>query len=835
MGDTPRPGLGEQLRRLRTRAGLSQEALAERAGLTVKGISALDRGERQHPYPHTFRALVAALQLSEAEEQELLAAIPRRKMPAVSEQREPAAANLRQAPPRPQRPLIGRDADVVAVGRLLLQAPGRLLTLTGPGGVGKTSLALAVASEVAAQFADGATVVDLSPLDDATLVVPAIAAALDIRSAGGEPTRETLYRALCESHRLVVLDNVEHVLAAAPELAALLDACPRVFIFATSRAPLRLRDEQLFPLAPLGLPAPDAEAAAEIVARSPAVQLFLRAAQQAAPDFALNDANAATLAAICRRLDGLPLAIELAAARVRLLGVASLLARLDHALQLLVGGARDLPARQQTMRGTIGWSYTLLEPAEQARFRRLAVFAGSWTLDAAEAVARDLDSNALDGLTALVDHALVVVEPIGSDVRYRLLETVHAFAAERLREADEEAARERHCAYYAEMLGAHREGLLSGPMYEHWQTLAPDLDNIRAAWAWAVRQRRHQELAQMGQGVQTIAEVRGLFGESVVRFREAVEALREAARGGDDPAIVWSLGQLLSLYGIRLARDGQMADAEARLREGLSLLEAREDLLVRAGTLAWLAYVVSLRGGYAEARRLFSRSMDLADAYGDRFFLAFSATHLALVAVLEGADDALALAEAGLAQWRASPHPRGTSSGLWVLSCAQLARGDLAGAEASAGASRAASEAVQDRWGTGRAVLQLGLVALARGDNPAARVRLEESLSLAHELREPWLQGRALVALGALAQSAGRPAEARARFDEALEIGQLASLAPLTLSAQCGLAELLAADDAAAADALLAAIIADPAAEHTTRERARALVQRTNARSHIPV
>jgi ATP/maltotriose-dependent transcriptional regulator MalT len=350
-----------------------------------------------------------------------------------------------------------------------------------------------------------------------------------------------------------------------------------------------------------------------------------------------------------------------------------------------------------------------------------------------------------------------------------------------------------------------------------------------------VRQRRHEELAEMGQGVQTIAEVRGLFGESVARFHEAVEALRGAARVGGEPAIAWSLGQLLSLYGIRLARAGQLAESEARLREGLSLLEAREDLLVRTGTLAWLAYVVSMRGGYAEARALFGRSMGLAGAYRHPFFLAFSATYLALVAVLEGADDALALAEVGLAQWRVSPHPRGTSSGLWVLSCAQFVRGDLASAEASAEASRGASEAVQDRWGAGRAALQLGLVALARGDNAAARERLEESLTLSRELREPWLEGRALVALGALAQTEGRPAEAGARLNEALAIGQRANLAPLTLSAQCGLAELLTVDDPAAAEVLLAAIIADPATEHTTRKRAKALLHRTNARSHAPL
>jgi predicted ATPase/transcriptional regulator with XRE-family HTH domain len=825
MGDTPRPSFGDQLRLLRTRAGLSQEALAERAGLTVKGISALERGERRHPYPHTVRALVAALQLSAAEERELVAAIPRRSPPPAEPARELPEPSAGAAPGRARRALIGRDADSVAVGRLLLQASGRLLTVTGPGGVGKTSLALAVAADIAAHFADGAAVVDLTPLDDPNLVLPAIAAALDVRGGAGQPAHSALRQALRGSHRLLVLDNLEHVLPAAPEIAALLEACPRLVILGTSRAPLRLRDEQLFPLAPLALPGAGAVLLLEAAAHSPAVQLFLHAAQRATPDFALTDDNVATVAAICRRLDGLPLAIELAAARLQLLGPAALLARLDQALHVLAGGARDLPARQQTMRATIGWSYALLEPREQALFRRLAVFAGGWSLDAAEAVAGAATSTVLDDLASLADHALIVVEPAGGEVRYRMLETIHAFAAEQLRgAADEEAAvRDRHCAYYVELLSAHREGLLSGEMIDHWQALAPDLENIRSTWGWAVRQGRHEELALMGPGIQTFAEVRGLFTESVARFREAVDALRPAA---SDPAVAGSLGQLLSLYGIRAARTGELAEAEERLREALALLEPREELLVRSGTLAWLGYVLLLRGAYHEADSLLRRARILYHARGHRFFIAFSAAFLALAAVYRGADDALDLAEEAVVSCRTSGHPRVLSTGLWVLSCARLARGDQAGTEASAAASLAASEEAQDRWGAARAQHLLGLLALARGDGATARDQLEASLATARELREPWLQGQSLVTLGALDLRERHPARARIWLEEALAVGRGAGLTPLALSAQCGLAELLLADDPARARALLESIIANSAVEHATRRRALALLQR---------
>lgn len=335
----------------------------------------------------------------------------------------------------------------------------------------------------------------------------------------------------------------------------------------------------------------------------------------------------------------------------------------------------------------------------------------------------------------------------------------------------------------------------------------------------------------MGQGIQTIAEVRGLFAESVAHFREAVDALRPGAAGS--PAVAGSLGQLLSLYGIRAARTGQLVEAEERLREALALLEGREELLARAGALAWLGYVLILRGAYREAESLLARGLALYRARGHGFFVAFSAAFLALGAVCRGADDALALADTAVSLCRANGHPRGLSTGLWVLSCAQLARGDLAGAEASAAASGGASEAAQDRWGVARARHQLGVVALARDDRAAARTQLAEGLAAARELREPWLQSQALVALGALAMREGQPEEARARLDEALALAQAAGLLPLSLSASCGLAELRATDDPAAAGALLEAILADPAAEYATRERAQALREhlRPNTRS----
>jgi predicted ATPase/DNA-binding CsgD family transcriptional regulator len=819
---------GEQLRRIRAAAGLTQEQLAERAGLTVKAISALERGERQHPYPRTIQALASALRLSDDERRALLAAIPPRGTTSSQLEDERILPTL----PIPSSPLLGRDVDVAAVCQLLEQAPRRLLTLTGPGGVGKTRLATHVAALVGGQFTDGVALVELAVIDDPALVVPTIAAALGLRGGAGEPLRAVLHRALQTKQLLLLLDNVEHVLAAVPEVAALLAACQRLTILATSRAPLRLREEQEYLVAPLALPRLDHVPHRDEVALSPAVQLFVQHAQKVSPDFALTQANAATVAAICRRLDGLPLAIELVAARVKLLGTTALLARLDRALPLLVGGARDVPDRQQTMRRAIGWSYDLLDASQQALFRQLGVFMGGWTLPAAEALVAADGGDAdevVDRLDDLVNQSLVVVEPSDTDVRYRLLETIRAYALEQLQAHGEEVhARDQHCAYYARELSSRTEALLSGAMPAAWQAVAADLDNVRAAWAWVVKQRDHHALARMGQSVQVIWELRGLFEESVALFRAAAEALSAAAAETGEPTVRdserdWALGQILSLYGFRVARSGQLRFGRKQLRTGYALLQQRSDQLIGTGTPAWLGYTAYQLGAYDEARTYLTQTIDLARAHRHSFFVAFGETHLALVALAQGTDDALALAEAGMDDWRINGHPRGTTSGLWALSSVLLARGDIDRAEQAARASRELGARAQDPWGLGRALLQLGIIALARNDTSAARALVEESITIFSNLGEPWHRGRALITLGRVAHAQGKADEARVWFQEAEHIGRSTELEPITLDAQCGLAEVMRADDPSGALALLDSIVAHAATEQTTRVRAAAL------------
>lgn len=489
---SPSPhSFGDRLRALRLTAGLSQEELAERSGVSVRGISDLERGMRRRPQIETIRLLAAALGVST---EDLNRSVNRKRgvAPTGHDMREPAARL-----PTLFTSFVGRQADVEALDAMLRNDPSsssgqavRLLTLTGPGGVGKTRLAQAVAQQVADFFPEGVWFVDLVPVTNASLVIPTIAQTLGIRQTGTRSIHEALIDWLRQRTLLLVIDNVEHVVAAASDIAALLTTCPRLTILATSRVPLHVRAEHLYPVVPLSLPARHTSTNDSDLYDAGAVALFIQRARMAKPDFQLTDQNAPVVVEICRRLDGLPLAIELAAARLISLSLVTLLDRLTNRLRILIGGPRDAPARQQTIRDTILWSYDLLSPEEQGLLRRLSVFSGGWTLDAVEAVARtdgDLGLDTLDGLMSLVEKSLVVHrEQPDSETRFDMLQTIREFAAERLDEAGEaDEARNRHAAFliaFARQAGPRILYELRDDWLRH---CAVEHDNIRAALQWA--------------------------------------------------------------------------------------------------------------------------------------------------------------------------------------------------------------------------------------------------------------------------------------------------------------------------------------------------------------
>jgi predicted ATPase/DNA-binding XRE family transcriptional regulator len=482
--DNPQP-FGLVLRRLRIDAGLTHEALAERAGLGARTISDLERGVSRAPRPDTLALLVAALHLS-PEQRKLLEASARQfATPPI----DPVASQAsRNRLPAQLTTFVGREHETAAVRRLLLRNDIRLVTLTGPGGVGKTRLSLHLADELFDSF-DGVFVIDLAPLTDPATVGDAIGQTLGVGSASPVSSIQ-LIEAIGQQSVLLLLDNFEHLLDAAPLVAGLLRNCPSLTVLVTSRAALHISGEQEYPVPPLPVPDRDGPLDIEQLAAYESIQLFVDRASHVRHEFSLTEANVADIAGICARLEGLPLALELAAARSKSFPPNVLLRELQRAtdapsLQLLAGGPRDVPARHQTLRDTIGWSYNLLPAADQALFRRLSVFKGGCTREQAGAVCRPLDVER--GLELLIDHSLLYLsEETGGEPRIHMLETIAEFALERLNAAGETAEYQRRHAHYFLELVESTGALLFAPESKRARTAA-EQGNLSAALSWLVQ------------------------------------------------------------------------------------------------------------------------------------------------------------------------------------------------------------------------------------------------------------------------------------------------------------------------------------------------------------
>lgn len=443
---------------------------------------------------------------------------------------DPGSSWTTTAVPRPPTRLIGRETERAAAQTFLLGQAVPLLTIVGPGGVGKTHLALVLGQDLAAAFADGVVWVDLAPLTDPTLVSVTVAAALEVSPSPDHSLATALASYLRSRQLLLLLDNCEQVLAAAADLiASLLSTCPAVQVLATSRIPLQIRGEQRLPLDPLALPSSDASTAA--ISDAAAVRLFATRARAVRPSFRLEADNATVVAQLCRQLDGLPLALELAAAQSAVLSPAGLLAQMADRLQLLSDGARDLPARQQTIRATIAWSYALLTPEEQRLFRSLAVFAGGFTFEAAQVVVGDADTRSL--LTSLVRQSLIHRRDQDDEWRFTLLETVRAFALESLQARGEEAAaRDRHAAWFLTLAETSRAALRTPDQATWHHRLDQERDNLRAAFDWLMQRDPPALAARLAVGLVNYWFQRNGLPEG----RTALRQVRE--RGNLPPALL---------------------------------------------------------------------------------------------------------------------------------------------------------------------------------------------------------------------------------------------------------------------------------------------------------
>ena len=698
--------------------------------------------------------------------------------------------------------LIGREPEVAEISTLLEQPEMRLLTLLGPGGIGKTRLAIAVATRMRSFFVGGTCFVGLAALNDPEMVMSTIARELGLKDSGNRPPREQVLAFVGEQRFLLVLDNFEQIVAAAQELEELLADCPRLSILVTSRAVLHLSAEQVVPVTPLALPSLSTSDN-EDIAKSAAVTLFVQRAHTILPSFQLTPVNARAIAEVCVRLDGLPLAIELAAARVKLLPPQVLLARLSQRLQVLTGGPRSLPVRQQTLRSTIQWSYDLLEPQEQALFHLLSVFVGGWTLEAAEALCQGVgqaDLDVLNSLSALLDNSLIQSsEEEAEEPRFLMLQTVREFGLERLTASGElERTRVAHAHYFL-ALAEQAEPELHGSNQARWLArLEHEHDNLREALEWALEKGRDKQVTERVEIGMRLSAALKQFWLILGHYREARTFLERALAlsEGVHPAVrarvlraIASVAdfqgdidriEVVAKLSLVLSRElddtcgiaeslGALAAAawlRGKIVEAVSLHEEQVRLLRQVGEpgeiadalFDWAEQVSSL-GEYARGQALFEEALALFRQAGNELWVGGTLVHSAAWLWFMQGDLATMrqrLQEGQALIIRVGDRARSAEC-LWVAALLALSEGEPERASSLAQESLSIYREMGDPWYSAWLLHLLGRIEVQRGDMPASRTYYQQSLVLNQHVGEKWMTPFNLEGLAGVVASQGAP------------------------------------------------------------------------------
>jgi predicted ATPase/DNA-binding CsgD family transcriptional regulator len=656
--------------------------------------------------------------------------------------------------PVPLTPLIDREQELDEAIAMLRRDDIRIVTLTGPGGTGKTRLSLEIAARLTAEYDGRVHWVSLAAVTEPSVVLTAIAQSLGIREDGDQPLAARIDAALADHRVLLVLDNFEQITSAAPIVASLLTSSPGAKALVTSRAALHIRGEHELPLPPLAVPDPRKLPPPDELATVPAIALFLDRAQSVKPDLSLDSENAPAIAEICARLDGLPLAIELAAARIKLLPPTAMLPRMANRLNLLTGGARDLPTRLQTMRNAIAWSYDLLTPDEQVHFQRLSVFVRGFTLEAAEEVASGSDealaTDVLDGVASLVDHSLFrQVEGPDGEPRFLMLETIREFATEQLNlSSEEEVFRSRHAHYYAKLAEDAEHGLV-GPEQGPWlKRLEADNDNFRAALAWMIEREPGPTAQRFAGALLRFWDIRGYLSEG----RSWLE--RALATKSDKPDAARTRALLSAATLAR--RQGDYPHATELYKESL---EASRELNNRSGiasALNNLGVIAHEQAEYPRANELYGEALDIFREDGDRQRTAATLTNLGIVARRQGDyDRATELYEESLGIWRALGDRLRVALNLNNLGVLAFTRGDLPRAVSLYEEALPVYRELDDRGGIALTLNNLAEAVRDQGDLSRATEYYEESLSLRAEQGDRAGIAESLAGVASVAARAG--------------------------------------------------------------------------------